>query len=1041
MDQLVVFLNDRGASFCRYAAAMLAQTGALIAVLALVDLLIRKRVRASFRYWMWMLVFVKLLLPPTLALPTGVGYWLDVEAPVVAPVVEKPSPVVVSSPAAGASVSLAPGEPLGVLSVPDVSPQAAAPTVAGPALAWQAVAFVLWLVGIVVFGLLLAQRAFFVKGLIAQSEPADEGLRETLERCAQQIGVRRKVGLRVSPNTFSPAVCGLLGPTILIPASLLEKLSGANLRAVLIHELAHIKRGDLWINFIQTLLHVLYFYNPLVWLAHAMVRRVRERAVDEMVLVALGAEATSYSRTLIDIAEMAFFRASLALRLIGVAESKKSLEGRIKHMLTRPMPRSAKVGVAGIAAILTTAAALLPMARAQDREIRDASFVARLPSGVTVELLGVCNWPDGGRQCWRPDGTDLAKELYATKWNTLSTPGKYGFMMRITGPPELNISWRDIEGTTGWEGSCEVEDAQGTKLDDCTAAISDMEAGKGSTSIRIGVAGGVWSTASIHDGRRMNSRAGVLWSQAFEDSDGTQIVASTEWRKDRAERIVAVDLEGVVHTGWCGSVASGNVDQYTARFKDLRISQLKEFRFQVRPYSWAQFNNISLQPGRKTTVTIGMEASDATPPERLQRLGTRSEAAERRVAIEQLKHLALAAILYANDNEGRFAADLEALKPYVQEEARYAWMLANAEYLGQSVSLADVASNAATRPLAYWKTRPTSSDDAAVAFFDGHVESVSRDALERLDMVQAVAAQVDHTDSRFSTYEVNRSVADFAPGEDFSRPEAAYATINRMDRDDPSAWKKVSVARLAARFSQDGSRRASAPDPEWAQVLAHARIREVLVWNMTRAAVIAELPQDLAGKKIIDPFDVRFLQLENGRWLNTGNGRFASIEAAKTHFMNWMQRETTSGDAMRDPLQHAAEIKAAAAQLFEKLRTADYAAILSHYHDGRWDSDGWKEFPTLGSYMVHTDYPSFALWCCTHLKDNPIVEVQLGEVFLGDALVLDKTGWPTVPYRLTLRDGTTLAGNLPFNYSTGQGEGHWHGMEGLDWHLWPQETK
>ena len=97
---------------------------------------------------------------------------------------------------------------------------------------------------------------------------------------------------------------------------------------------------------------------------------------------------------------------------------------------------------------------------------------------------------------------------------------------------------------------------------------------------------------------------------------------------------------------------------------------------------------------------------------------------------------------------------------------------------------------------------------------------------------------------------------------------------------------------------------------------------------------------------------------------------------------------------MRDPLAHAAEIKAAAAQLFERLRTADYADILSHFRDGILDSQGWKKFPTQGLYMVHTDYPSFALWCCTHFKDNPIVDIQLGEVFIGETLVIGKTGWP-----------------------------------------------
>ena len=80
----------------------------------------------------------------------------------------------------------------------------------------------------------------------------------------------------------------------------------------MIHELTHIKRGDLWVNLVQTIVQVVYFYNPFVWLANVIVRRIREQAVDEMVLVALGTEAKSYSNTLIDIAEMAFWKANFS---------------------------------------------------------------------------------------------------------------------------------------------------------------------------------------------------------------------------------------------------------------------------------------------------------------------------------------------------------------------------------------------------------------------------------------------------------------------------------------------------------------------------------------------------------------------------------------------------------------------------------------------------------------------------------------------------------------------------------------------------------
>ena len=205
--------------------------------------------------------------------------------------------------------------------------------------------FFLWLIGVLAFAALLLQRLRFVRGLITFSSPADARFTPLLTECARQVGVRHQIELRASPTMSSPALCGILQPTILIPARVLETLPPEGFKAILIHELAHLKRGDVWVNTLQTVLQVLYFYNPLVWLANAMIRRTREEAVDETVLVALGGRAEDYSNTLIDMGEMGLWKADLGLRLIGVAESEKILRWRIKHMLTRPVPTSARIGM------------------------------------------------------------------------------------------------------------------------------------------------------------------------------------------------------------------------------------------------------------------------------------------------------------------------------------------------------------------------------------------------------------------------------------------------------------------------------------------------------------------------------------------------------------------------------------------------------------------------------------------------------------------------------------------------------------------------
>ncbi len=913
INTCVAVLNGTGRTFCHYATTMFIQVSVLVAVLFVIDLLLRHRLRATVRYWIWMLVFLKLLLPPSLSVPTGIGYWCG--GHVAPPPIVSPPTTRVSEPQLGragaaaratVATSVSPAREVGPLARSSAAP---APLRFEP-LTRQGIVFLLWGVGVLALAGWMLQRLLFVRRLITRGTPAPDDVFDVLNQCRRRMQIHWNVGLRCSPGLFSPAVCGLWRPTILVPTTLLEKLPPDQLQAVLIHELAHVKRGDLWLNCLQAVLQVVYFYHPLVWLANALTRRVREQAVDEMVLVALGAEARSYSHTLIEIAEMAFLRAGTALGLIGVAESKKALEGRIRRMVTRPIPRDVKMGARGVVAVMALGAVVLPMTAART-QTPGGKFAVGLSNGATVELVGVCHWPAQNPVCWKADGTRWESGIHPARWSSNPSADDYGFMVQVTGPEAPEMSWGSIEGAKGGNSESDVVDRQGKAVPGCRALIVSLSGGRTETTVRVAVAAGPWTTLASHNGNGLMAQSGpeegILWSAAFQDAEGVHVMASTQWHRDRATRIVAVDKKGVVHTAsGNNSVASGKVGQMTdATFAGLNRDDIQKFEFQVRPYEAVVFEGVSLVLGQKTEV----------------------------------------------------------------------------------------------------RTQPGSG------------------------------AATDAGADAYANYPVNRCVADFPPAEDFSTPEAAYATINRMAWDDPSIWQKVSVAALARRLAQGSNERRTRRDPAWAEVLRNAYIREVIVWNLTRAAVIAELPQGSSGQDIVDPIDVRYLQLENGRWLNTGNGRFASVEKAESQFRERFERDNTLPEAMKDPLRYADEIREAAAQLFERLRTADYADILAHYRDGVFDSQGWEKFPTRG-YTVHTDYPSFVLWCCTHFKDNPIVEVRLGDIFIGDTLVADKTGWPTVPYKLTLKDGTTLAGELPFRYSNDQGQGHWQGLEGIDWHLW-----
>lgn len=81
MSQFTSQLNQMGAWFCGHAGAMFLQAGVLIVVLLALDVILRRYVRAVVRYWLWMLVLAKLVLPVSFSFPTGLAYWLPSSQP------------------------------------------------------------------------------------------------------------------------------------------------------------------------------------------------------------------------------------------------------------------------------------------------------------------------------------------------------------------------------------------------------------------------------------------------------------------------------------------------------------------------------------------------------------------------------------------------------------------------------------------------------------------------------------------------------------------------------------------------------------------------------------------------------------------------------------------------------------------------------------------------------------------------------------------------------------------------------------------------
>jgi beta-lactamase regulating signal transducer with metallopeptidase domain len=133
--------------------------------------------------------------------------------------------------------------------------------------------------------------------VIKRSKGADPGLAEMAARLAKRIGLPRSIPVATSTWINVPMVVGCLRPIILLPASSLTGLSTAHLEALIVHEMAHLRRHDALVNAIQAFVEIALFYHPAVWWISRQLRNEREAACDDLAAAVIG-DRTVYARAL-----------------------------------------------------------------------------------------------------------------------------------------------------------------------------------------------------------------------------------------------------------------------------------------------------------------------------------------------------------------------------------------------------------------------------------------------------------------------------------------------------------------------------------------------------------------------------------------------------------------------------------------------------------------------------------------------------------------------------------------------------------------------
>ncbi|MGN6193631.1 MAG: M56 family metallopeptidase [Ginsengibacter sp.] len=155
----------------------------------------------------------------------------------------------------------------------------------------------------------------------------DEEWRQKIMQLAQKLNIEKKISAYFSKHIDTPMMIGFFKPVILLPLAMINHLSTQQFEAILLHELAHVRRNDYLLNLLQSIIDTILFFNPFTWWITKNIREEREKCCDEMVLQL--SDPYHYARALLALEEPLRNR-SLVMTAVG---KRSQLFHRIKNIM------------------------------------------------------------------------------------------------------------------------------------------------------------------------------------------------------------------------------------------------------------------------------------------------------------------------------------------------------------------------------------------------------------------------------------------------------------------------------------------------------------------------------------------------------------------------------------------------------------------------------------------------------------------------------------------------------------------------------------
>jgi beta-lactamase regulating signal transducer with metallopeptidase domain len=339
------------AAFTKVAEASLAAS-ILALVVLLIQFALRSRLTPAWRFALWLPVLLRLLLPYVPEAPTSFlnfRQWIPAQAtfenapPLPAsfePTLKVDAPYGVRRVhAALDGAQLSQNQPL--------PPQPSS-------LPWPTILAFLWLsVSLLLLTRLLLGSLWFNLRLSKNQLLRKPELVELLARLRADLNLRANPQIIETSLVSSPCLFGFFKPRLLLPADLHSQLTQSELSHVILHELAHLKRRDLFTNSLMAVAQAIHWFNPIAWLVFRKMRLERELACDQIVLQSRAAtDPKAYGQTLLKLLHD-FTPIPSTPALVGIAEDKHSATLRLSQ-IAQFTPRRSRFSTIGWGLLLAT---------------------------------------------------------------------------------------------------------------------------------------------------------------------------------------------------------------------------------------------------------------------------------------------------------------------------------------------------------------------------------------------------------------------------------------------------------------------------------------------------------------------------------------------------------------------------------------------------------------------------------------------------------------------------------------------------------------